>query len=401
MSRLLPPDTASTSSSAFALFNLAFRPFFLFGALFSLLAILAWGLMFSGKVQFDLYGGQMWWHIHEMLFGFVVAIVVGFLLTAVQNWSGVPGLKGKLLFGLFLIWLAARILMFFPAHFDAWIIALVDLLFLPAAAAALAYPIIKTKLWRNLMFIPILLAMTAANWMLHKAVIQGQIELLYSASNSMIFLVVLVMCILGGRVFPMFTANGTRTQRVNSIFALEALSIISIVLVLLLNSFSFDIPSTAKSSLYFITALIHGVRVFRWKIWVTFKTPLVWSLHLSYWCIVFGLLLLGISESFDWATRSQAIHTLTIGAMSGMILSMISRVSLGHTGRIIAAGNLMTLAFIALFLAFVVRIFGLILITDYILVIIITATLWSIAFGCFIWQYFPILVSRRTDGQPG
>ena len=405
MSRLLPSGEIETKPPApapkFALFNLAFRPFFLFGSLFSLLAILLWAFVFPMKVQIELYGGTLWWHIHEMLFGFVTAIVAGFLLTAVQNWSGAPGIKGKALFGLFFIWLLARILMFLPSYFNHWFIASIDLLFLPAAAIALAYPIIKTKLWRNLMFIPILLGMTAANWMLHKAVLFSQPELLYTASNAMIFLVVLIMCILGGRVFPMFTANGTQTQRVNPILAIEVVSILSVVLVLLSHVLPFEFSSQIKSSLYFFAATVHAIRAARWRIWVTFKAPLVWSLHLSYWCIVLGFFLFGLSETLGWVSRSQAIHTLTIGAMSGMILSMVSRVSLGHTGRNIAVGRLMSIAFSALFLAFIVRVFGHHVIDDYFHMINLAVAFWAIAFICFIWNYLPILISRRLDGKPG
>ncbi len=405
MSRLLPSGEIETKSPAsapnFALFNLAFRPFFLFGSLFSLLAILLWAFVFPMKVQIDLYGGTMWWHIHEMLFGFVAAIVVGFLLTAVQNWSGIPGIKGKTLFGLFFIWLLARTMMFLPSYLNHWFIASIDILFLPAAAIALAYPIIKTKLWRNLMFIAILLGMTAANLMFHKAVLFSQPELLYTASNAMIFLVVLIMCILGGRVFPMFTANGTQTQRVHSILAIEVASILSVVIVLLIHVLPLEISSQVKSSLYFVAATVHAIRAARWRIWVTFKTPLVWSLHLSYWCIVLGFFLFGLSEALGWVSRSQAIHTLTIGAMSGMILSMISRVSLGHTGRKIAVGRLMSIGFTALFMAFVVRVFGHHIIDNYFHIINLTAAFWAIAFICFIWNYLPILISARLDGRPG
>ncbi len=422
MSRLTPSGhIQSTENSRFALFNLAFRPFFLAGAIFSIFAVMIWVHLITGKLQLSLYGGAIWWHIHEMLFGFIVAIVVGFLLTAVQNWSGIPGLSGTGLIALFSIWLTARLAMFFPEFLGNSIIFILDLLFLPCAAIALAYPIIKTKLWRNLIFIPILLLMASANYSFHSIALEQDYKQLTATSNFMIILVVLVMCVLGGRVFPMFTANGTLTPRVAAIPSLEIASILSVIVVLIMNvwlinpeeglsgafiansslSASSNNQSWFVASIYFATAAIHMIRVFRWKIWVTFKTPLVWSLHLSYWCIVIGFLLLGLAELFDSVTKSQAIHALTIGAMSGMILAMISRVSLGHTGRTIKVGKLMTIGFIAIFVGFIIRVFGLYLSIQYLTVLFLTAACWSVAFGCFVWRYTRILSSPRLDGKPG
>jgi len=386
---------------SFALFNLAFRPFFLLGALFSIASLLLWSAMLSGYFHSEVYGGQLWWHIHEMLFGFVAAIIIGFLLTAVQTWTGVSGVKGYALIALVALWLLGRIVILLPELISGWIIALIDLSFLPISAAVLAYPIVKVKLWRNLMFVPLLLVMAFTNATMHCAVFISQPDHLYSASTSMILLVVLLMCVMGGRVFPMFTANSTQTDKVPPIAWLEKLAIGSMLLAVVMSFDWIELSPSIAATIYLTAAVAHFIRALRWRIWVTFNTPLVWSLHLSYWCISFGMLLFGLAEITDMVSRSQAIHSLTVGAMGGMILSMISRVSLGHTGRKMVADKIMVIAFLAILAAFVVRVFGLYWFENYLQVIYTAVFFWVVAYGCFVVRYLPILSKTRSDGKPG
>jgi uncharacterized protein involved in response to NO len=353
-----PNSSKAPKDKSLAFLEFAFRPFFLLASIFSVISLLIWNAQLTGNMTLNLYGGGLWWHEHEMLFGFTTAIIVGFLLTAVQNWSGVRSLNGKGLLLLVGIWLAGRIAFFFPGQLPHELIAAIDLAFLPLAAIALAYPIIKVKLWRNLIFIPILLVMSTSNALTHYSLAAGDYALLKSATNFMVLLVTLVMCLMGGRVFPMFTANGTRTPRVNAIKSLEILAISSILLSVIVGAKFIELPPLLVAIIFIFASIVHAIRVFRWKIWVTFKTPLVWSLHLSYWCIALGLLMYGLSEISTLVTHSQAIHTLTIGAMASMILSMISRVSLGHTGRMIVVGKVMTVAFMAIIMAFIIRVFA-------------------------------------------
>ncbi|MDA7747140.1 NnrS family protein [Psychromonas sp.] len=380
-----------------AFLEFAFRPFFLFASIFSIVSLLIWNGIMTGNFSIDLYGGSLWWHIHEMLFAFAATVIVGFLLTAVQNWTGLRSLHGKWLGILFIIWLLARIAMFLPQTLPNSLIMVLDIAFLPLAAIALAQLIIKAKLWRNLMFIPILLAMSVTNAFLHYAAVNYDSTLMTNASTFMVLLITLVMCIMGGRVFPMFTANGTQTPRVNAIPLLEKCSIASILLAVIAGSGVLNLPATIISILFFSAALIHGYRVYRWKFSVTLKTPLVWSLHISYWCIVLGLLMFGLSKITTLVTHSQAIHTLTVGAMATMILSMISRVSLGHTGRMIVVGKTMTIAFFAIIFAFLTRVFGNYFIANYGDVLSLTVLFWVIGFGLFIIVYTPILLKPRAQ----
>ncbi|RKF20097.1 NnrS family protein [Alginatibacterium sediminis] len=380
-----------------ALFELAFRPFFLSASLFSIVALLAWAAFWNGSAALNVYGGVMWWHIHEMLFGFAATIVVGFLLTAVQNWTGVRSINGRGLMLLFGVWLLARIAMFFPSSLAPWSIALLDMLFLPIAMGCLAHNIISAKLWRNAMFIVILFLMTLANAAMHYSVLFEQALLMSKAANGMVLLITLVMCIMGGRVFPMFTANGTSTPRTPALPWLEKLCIVSTVLAVIL-SFQFQsIPQHLVATVFIVSGFANGVRALRWKIWVALKTPLVWSLHLSYWAVAIGLVMYGVALVSGSVSQSQAVHMLTVGGMGAMILSMISRVSLGHTGRIIVVGKVMTTAFSLMLLALLVRVFGAHFPMNTIDIITLSSLLWVFAYSCFVALYTPILIRARVD----
>lgn len=394
-------DSWPTPDKRLPFLRLAFRPFFMLGALFSMLCVALWAAAFAGVVQLEVYGGILWWHMHEMLFGFVSAIVTGFLLTAVQTWTGVPGIKGVWLGGLVLLWLSGRIVLFLPGHVAPGVVASLDLAFLPAAAIVLGRSVVKVQQWRNIIFVPILLAMTAANGAMHWAAHQADVLLQAQSGGVTVMLVTLLMTVMGGRVIPMFTANGTQTQRVEALPWLEKLSIASMIMAVLAKVPGISPPAGVVAGLFFLAAAIQGIRVLRWRLQVTLRTPLVWSLHLSYWCIPLGLLLEGLSMSGAHISHSQAIHTLAVGGMGLMILAMISRVSLGHTGRPLVAPGLMSVAFAALFGAFLVRTFGVYLLPGYTIVVLLAAVLWLLGYGCFVVIYWPKLSRSRPDGRPG
>lgn len=388
-------------SQSMPLFRLAFRPFFLFGSLFSVIAVGLWVMTLAGWINFAPYGGGIWWHSHEMLFGFVVAIVVGFLLTAVQNWSGIPGVNGGALMSLVSIWLIARILLLVDIGLSPWLLAIIDTAFMPIAAIFLALPILKKKLYRNLFFIPLLFLMSATNFLMHWALISGDYQWINKGSYAMVMLVTFLICVMGGRVIPMFTANGTRTVKVEPIAWLEKLSIVSMALAALAFMSGLNLPHWIMGTITFLATTVHLVRCLRWRFWVTFKTPLVWSLHMSYFCIPLGLFLLSLHYWFATISFSLALHMLTVGGMATMILAMISRVSLGHTGRMIVVGHVMGTAFAALIIAAFVRSLLPLVIDDYISVLIVSSAFWVIGFGLFVVKYFSILTQARIDGRPG
>jgi len=382
------------------LFRLAFRPLFLLGALFSIVSLSIWTSWLKGLVSFSLYGGGLWWHIHEMLFGFVIAIVTGFLLTAVQTWTKQDSVKGWPLVLLVACWLLSRIFLLLPEHLPAWLIILVDLLYLPIAALLLLKPILKVRQWRNLFFVPVLLIMAVVNAGFHWITLSKHFEYLLPLAYSMVMLVALIMCVMGGRVFPMFTANGTRTEKAIAIGWLEKVSIAGVILCIPIATGLISIPGPLTASVFFVAALANGIRAFRWRIWVTLRVPLVWSLHLSYWSIVLGLFLFGLAQVTSYISTSQAIHCITVGGMGGMILAMISRVSLGHTGRMIQTDWVMAIAFAAINLAFLVRVFSSLIVVNYLHILICSTLLWVLAFGIFLYRYPLILCRSRLDGRP-
>ncbi|GAB3113296.1 NnrS family protein [Pseudomaricurvus hydrocarbonicus] len=380
---------------------MAFRPFFWLGALFSSISLTLWSAHYSLGMPLTPYGGSYFWHLHEMLFGFVTAIIVGFLLTAVQTWTKVPGLKGKPLIALVALWLLARLFMLLPHWLPAQLISTTDLLFLPLAAMFLARPIIKARLWRNLLFVPILLCMAALNGMMHASLTQPTSLSFTAVAHTMILLVALVMCIMGGRVFPMFTANGTHTARVAPWPWLEKLAILTTALCVLLSLQVVDVPATLKGSVFLLAGIANAARALRWRIWVTLQVPLVWSLHLSYWAVSLGLALLGLVELGIFSHTSAAYHAITVGGMGVMILSMMSRVSLGHTGRLIAANAWVTLSLLIIVLAFLMRVLAPLVFDAIAISILASGGLWAAAYGMFVIAYAPVLFSPRPDGAPG
>ena len=381
--------------------RLAFRPFFMLGAVFSMICVALWTAAFTGALSLQVYGGIFWWHMHEMLFGFVSAIVAGFLLTAVQTWTGVPGIRGGWLGALVVLWLAGRAAFFLPGFLSPALIAGLDLTFLPVVAAVLGRSVVKVRQWRNIIFVPILLGMAVANGAMHWAAQSADFALQTRSGGIMVLLVTLLMTVMGGRVIPMFTANGTKTQRVEALPWLEKLCMASMILAVLAGVSGSAVPGSFAALLFFLAAAAQGLRVLRWRLHVTFGTPLVWSLHLSYWCIPLGLLLEGLYLSGAPVSHSQAVHTLGVGGMGLMILAMISRVSLGHTGRPLVVSGLMSAAFMALFGAFLARAFGVYFMPDYAAVIVVAACLWLLGYGCFAVVYWPSLSRSRLDGRSG
>ena len=384
--------------------RLGFRPFFLSGAIFGVIAIILWLLMYKGSVSFAPLGGGYWWHIHEMVFGFGCAIIAGFLLTAVQNWTGVRGAQGNTLLGLWLLWLAGRILLLMPELLGATITGLVDLAFLPAVAYVLGKPIIAIKQYRNLFFVPLLALFTFANIEMYLALYYPETFSINFAGYAGVMLVTFLMSVMAGRVAPMFTANGTKTAKATPRPWLDnvANGTLAIAMLNLLLQ-----PVVGFSALFFgVLLIIAGVfqtlRWLRWRPWITLSVPLLWSIHGAMKFICFGLIVLGVSYIIADVPSNHVWHLLTVGGMGGLILAMISRVSLGHTGRPLSPPKSMTIAYILISLAAIVRTFGPWGLPEKTLLFIdISGGLWIMAFAIFIITYGPMLMSARKDGRPG
>ena len=383
------------------IFRLAFRPFFLFGSLFSVIAILLWALFLNNpSLSIQPYGGWFWWHGHEMLFGFGCAIIIGFLLTAIQNWSGLPGLSGWPLAALFLLWLAGRLLMLFPIV-PHTLVALIDVLLLPVAALILCIPIVTAKLWRNLMFIPLLLLLSWANGYSHYRLLQGDAFSL-PETQSTILIITMIILIMGGRVIPFFTANALNLKKPEPILSLELLSILPLALVVFYSLLSRQVtPEITVGILLLVSASANAIRFGRWNATLTVSTPLLWSLHLSYLLIILSIGMLSLFHFGLSLSLSTTLHGLTIGGMGLMILAMISRVSLGHTGRPLKVGKLIAFSYTLLIVATLARVATPLLTNQPTNGYLLSALCWIAAYSLFVGIYWPILTSPRADGRPG
>lgn len=397
-------ELSESEKAILPLLRQAFRPFFLLGALFSIIAVLLWGFSLDGYYAPGVFADPLFWHSHEMLFGFVSAIVIGFLLTAVQTWTGQRAPHGKQLLFLVILWLAGRLMLMFGAGLPLWLVMLVDVSFLPVCAYLLAQPILRVKQQHNLIFIPILLLLTVCNALMYLGLLYDSPALVQTGSQSAVLLITLLMTVIGGRVIPMFTANGTRTARVNPVPWLDRAAVLSLWLLFALHFLTLVqfIPAPVLSVLFAIVAVLVFLRGVRWRIWVTFGVPLLWSLHIAYWFIPLGLLLFaGHHAGFD-ISYSVALHALTAGAMGNMILSMISRVSLGHSGRALKPNQLMSLAFMLIIAAGLSRTLLIWLFPDYTMSWLwIGVISWVVAYTLYVLIYLPILTTPRPDGKPG
>ncbi len=384
--------------------RLAFRPFFLLASLFSVLAMGVWFAFWHGDILLRPRGGLIWWHQHEMLFGFGAAVVVGFLLTAVQNWAGRRSLHGAPLIVLVGLWLAARVLLAFPAGLPSWVPAAVDVAFLPLAALAMARLVIAAKLWRNLMFVPVLLLLAMANLAMHLGAAQGRTELIRQGAYLGILLIAVLMVLLGGRVIPFFTSRKLGRPQPAPIPSLEKLtlgSLLAVVLLQLLTLGGVAVPEALHAAAMLVAAVAGAMRLARWEGHRTLHEPLLWGLHLSYAFVPVGLAMWAMALLGAFRVE-LAVHALAIGGIGAMMLAMMARVSLGHTGR-----QIRTLPGIGVGLALM---FAAALLRSPVLAVFPQITHWtynlSILFWCgayliFLFHYTRPLLSARVDGQDG
>lgn len=382
----------------------AFRPFFLAGSLFSIIALTLWVSVLLEKATLTPYPNIVFWHGHEMLFGFVGAIIVGFLLTAVQTWTGIRSTSGTPLIALFSLWLLARLLMIFGTSKAEWFIAVIDVSFFVVVGVIVTQLLMKARNHRNMQFIPVLLLLAFANLLTHLSAILHKPELFIWGMYGAIMLTTLLMIVVGGRVIPLFTASGTQTTSIKPLPWLENLVLISAWLIALIyiSNIKVVLPNALLTALFATAAASNAYRAWRWRGWSTYSYPLVWSLHIAYWFIPVGFGLFALQHSGYDINASTALHSLTAGAMGTLILSMISRVSLGHSGRPLVTHPSVTFSFLFIIVAAVTRlIVGLSPAFSPSSGYLISAICWTLAYGIFFIVYFRILTTPRPDGKFG
>lgn len=382
----IPPDT-------FSLWALAFRPFYLLAAALAVIAIPVWAVAFSGGLQLPIPG--MWWHAHEMIFGFAAAVIIGFLFTAGRNWTGLDTPSGAPLALLAGLWLAGRLAMAFGS--GAWV-AVIDIAFLPVAAVLLLRVLVKARSKRNY-FVGVLPGLLAlANLVFHLAVLQVIDADPLMAMHLALGLIVVLETVIGGRVIPMFTANSIRGIKQWRDKRVDWAAAIATGIALLLWATGAGAWAAPVS---IIAALLQAVRVGGWNPWATRKVSLLWILHLSYIWIPIGLALIGLAQ-LGVLPRTAGIHALAIGATGGLIIGMITRTALGHTGRMLVAGSIETAAYVLVQLAVLIRVLTVVAIPAAAVGgIHAAATVWSLGFLLYLWRYTPFLLRARVDGKEG
>lgn len=379
--------------------DLAFRPFFILGSLFSIIALILWAVLLS---NYDLvnpvYPVQLW-HGHEMLYGFVAAFLVGFLLTAIQNWTGLRSVHGLTLLLLVMLWLAGRMVMWPGIEIHGWLRFVADGSFLLLSAFFVGRLLQRKAQKRNYFAVVALLILLVDNFIFHYALHDGNGQVARQSLYSVVFVITLMMTVIGGRVIPMFTANTTQIPARPRKAWLDktGLGLLWLIVMLFLLQLQPYLKNEILATLLLLAALFVVLRCSQWRLMSTWRYPLLWSLHLAYWCIPLALSLLALHYA-GWLALSPGLHVLTVGAMAGLILAMIARVSLGHTGRRIIAGRLITVALVMIFLAAVVRVPMAALLSEHNPAVwYLSITLWVIAFSLFLYRYVPILTSARVD----
>lgn len=405
----MTPDTtrASGAKRAFAatLFDYGFRPFFLMAALFSPLAILIWIGVYSGALAPVSAMPPNLWHAHEMLFGYAIAVMTGFFLTAIPNWTGAPPLRGRPLALLASLWLAGRVAVWLSGFLPAVVVATVDISYVVVLALLIA-PMLGQGARKNLVFLFVLAGFAAANILFHlDALAVSQHAPL--GLNFAVDLFAVLISIIGGRVTPAFTGNALRARAertgkppvgIAGRPGLDRAAILSVVLVAFLDLFAAGQAWVGWFAL--AAALLNLLRLAGWRALWVLNEPLLWVLHLGYLWLVLGLAAKGYAALTGIVPATVALHGITIGAIGTMTLAMMSRASLGHTGRGLTAGLGLAFAYLLVSAAAAVRLAMPALAPErYLESVEIAGALWIAAFVVFAAKFAPILTRPRADGR--
>ena len=383
----------------FALWELGFRPFYLLASGFAALSIALWALQFAGWLGTPYLSGPLW-HAHEMIFGFVLAVIVGFLFTAGRNWSNQPTPTGAALAALAALWVAARVLVLTPW---GWAAAAANVGFVLAAALGLGRALFAARNQRNYFFVGLLLLLGAASLAVHLQLL-GVLALPAWAGITLALDVVLfIMAVMAGRVVPMFTNNGVPGANATRRPVVEKLALGTVLALALADvlPLPLPLPGWTLAALAALAAAAHLARWVLWQPWTTLRTPLVWVLHAAYLWIPVHLGLRA-AAALGAVPPSLATHALTAGAAGGLIIGMMTRTARGHTARPLRADRVDIACYLLVLGAALLRVGVPLLQPAWNLpAVLASAALWSAGFALYAWRYTPVLLRARLDGKPG
>ena len=382
------------------IFQNSFRPFFIAAGIWATLAVPFWLLSYFGILIGTDNFNILLWHQHEMLFGFVAAAITGFILTAIPNWTGRLPIKNKPLAFLVLLWILGRIGFLITVIFGTITTSLMDLPFLIVLVLVIMREIVSGKNWRNLPVIILISFFTLGNILVHLQIheIIDSAELGIRLST---FVLSILLALIGGRIVPSFTRNWLAQNKANKFprpFGnFDKISLISLVVFVFAQVI---IPHhQATSLLALLAGMLHGIRLIRWKVWMTLAEPLIWILHVGYMWLCVALVLIGLSGLTDFVPYTSSYHALTVGAFSTMILAVMTRASLGHTGRPLKATLGTTVIYILITIAAILRVYEPFLNESGSLILSLSGIFWTLSFALFIFIYFPILTQSRKPNR--
>ncbi len=399
----LPERMTGGLRGGWALFGYGFRPFFLAAAVAAALLIpwwagsLAWGIPLATS-----WPGNLW-HGHEMLFGFIAAAVTGFLLTAVPSWTGARGFAGRPLVMLTALWALGRIGVATSSLWPLPLVAALDLAFLPTLMGFLLPPLLRVRN-RNTPLLAVPTALWLTNVAFYWGLSRGDPALARHALLVGIDIILLLVTVIGGRIVPAFTAAAFKQRGVSSQMrawrGMTPLAVGTMIAVILVDLWR---PESATAGWVVLAAAVtQAVRLAQWRTLRTVRMPIVWVLHLAYLWLPLGFALKALALLSGLAIAAFYLHALTIGAAATMIMGVMTRASLGHTGRPLVVARPIVYAYGLLAAAAAVRVFGPAwLALPYAVIIVLSAGFWTAAFAVFLWIYAPMLLKPRADGKPG
>jgi len=382
-----------------ALSDIGLRAFFLLAPLAAAVLMVAWIAMWRGVVPMPTGIEPTLWHAHEMVFGFVGAAFAGFLLTAVPNWTRREPLMGWPVVCLALIWVVARVTLYLPGVVSYVLVMVADGAFAIALVALIAREIVLARNYRNLVVVSVLAIWAVANLAFHFGIANREPQIARLAALLGLQAVAFMIVLIGGRVIPAFTANWLRSRGgaelpvvrpklERLVIALTAVSGLSLV-------FFPQSPVTAVLSLS--SAVVHCARLTGWRTLAVWREPILFVLHVGYLWMVCGYLLLGLSILWPGIPNSVGLHALTTGGIGTMILAIMSRAALGHTGRALLAPPAVVGAYVLVSLAAIARLLASLYPQLHAELLTASGTLWIVAFLAFLLAYWPILTRPRIS----
>ena len=384
-----------------ALFAAGYRPFFLLSALWAALAVPIWIGLFAGTLTVPTALPPAVWHVHEMVFGFGAATVAGFMLTAIPNWTGRMPLQGLPLAGLAALWLAGRVACLASGEIGPAAAMSLDLAFPVVFLGVVAREIIAGRNWRNLPMLGALAALLIANCFVHFAAL-GRSDTAALGNRLGVATLLSLISLIGGRIIPSFTRNWLVKQRPGIALPAPFGMIDRAALILTGVALVFFVFAPEGRVLPW-AALAAGVavalRLRRWRGWATRAEPLLFILHLGYGWLALGFLVLGLGTFLPWLPQTTALHALTVGAIGTMTLAVMTRATLGHSGRPLSAGLGTTVIYSLVTLAAFLRLSAPLAGAGYLLALALAGAAWSMAFVMFALLYGPLFIRPRAGAS--